>query len=256
MPVRFPLLPWRLALAVALDLLRKRSRSFGQDARASLAIARIPLRVKGSENIPLGGPGLILLNHYSRPGFYAWWSALAISAVVPADIHWTMTSAWTSRGDLWSAFKGRLSELLLPRLAALYGFTAMPPMPPRKGEEAERAASVRKVLAVTQREPTRLIALAPEGHDTAGGLLTNPPAGSGRFISLLTRTGGLIYPIGIYEKEEAFILAFGKSFHLSLAPGLTSNQRDSQVSQQVMEAIAALLPSELRGPFQGGAKHL
>lgn len=40
--------------------------------------------VLGGEHIPPRGPCLVACNHYSRPGFAAWWLALGITAAVAA----------------------------------------------------------------------------------------------------------------------------------------------------------------------------
>jgi hypothetical protein len=43
---------------------------------------------------------LITANHYSATDFQAWWIAIIISAVVPANIHWVVTSGWEDSGWL------------------------------------------------------------------------------------------------------------------------------------------------------------
>ena len=126
------------------------------------------LQVTGRQHIPTSGPALLIFNHYSRPGFQAYWIALAISAVVPAEIHWTMTAAWTYDGSFKSYLLEAISRRLFPRLASMYAFTSMPPMPPRPHEAEKRARAVRQVLAVAHRQPAPLLALAPEGRICPG----------------------------------------------------------------------------------------
>ncbi len=157
------------------------------------------LQVTGGEHIPASGPALLTLNHYSRPGFQAYWIALAVSSVVPAEMHWTMTAAWTYNGSAKSYLMEKASRRLFPRLARMYGFTPMPPMPPRPSEARARARAVRQVLAVAKRQPPPLLALAPEGQDTPGGRLGRPPAGAGRFLILLAQLGYPFYPVGVFE---------------------------------------------------------
>jgi hypothetical protein len=65
-------------------------RSFRRDGQLCIAQLKPPLRVLGVENIPHGGPCLITFNHYYRPGFDAWWMALALAATLPVDIHFVI----------------------------------------------------------------------------------------------------------------------------------------------------------------------
>jgi 1-acyl-sn-glycerol-3-phosphate acyltransferase len=217
-----------------------------------MAEARIPLKVTGSEYIPTTGPALLTLNHYSRPGLQAYWLALALSSVVPAEIHWTMTAAWTDKGNLKSYLLAETSRRLFPRLARTYGFTPMPPMPSRPDEAEMRARAVRQVLSVAKRQPPPLLALAPEGQDAPGGRLMRPPPGAGRFLNLLAQLGFPIYPVGVYETHKAMSLSFGPTFQLQVPPGLTRDESDWYACQVVMQAIACLLPEELQGEFNVG----
>ena len=175
MQPRYPL-PWRLALEVLWSVARQKKRSFGQDATRALALLRFPIRVEGRENIPSGGPAVVVTNHYSRPafgrpGFGAWWIALAISAQVPVEMHWSMTAAWTGESHLTSWVLSEISRRLFPRIAEVYSFTAMPPMPPRPFEQADRAQAVRQMLAAAKAQPPPVFGISPEGQDNPGGVL-------------------------------------------------------------------------------------
>ncbi len=132
MPPIYPHLPLEVVLAVSWAALSGRRRVFRQDA---LRCTRdLPLAVGGREHIPQTGPVVIVMNHYHRPGFQAFWISLAISSVVPMEVHWTMTGAWTDDGTPGAGWHAWLSPHFLPRLAEVYGFTSMPPMPPRPHE--------------------------------------------------------------------------------------------------------------------------
>src|SRR3990172_2070417 len=98
---RYPM-PWKVGASALLSAARNQPRSFRADALRCVAQGQLPLQVTGRENILASGPALLTLNHYSRPGFQAYWMALAVSSVVPAEIHWTMTAAWTYDGSLKS----------------------------------------------------------------------------------------------------------------------------------------------------------
>lgn len=228
---------------------RSQPRSFRADALRCLAHGQPALQVTGGENIPSSGPALVTFNHYSRPGFQAYWISLAICAVVPVEMHWTMTAAWTYNGGLKSYVLAEISRRLFPRLARTYGFTSMPPMPPRPFEAERRARAVRQVLAVAKRKPPPLLALAPEGRDSPGGRLGRPPSGAGRFMILLAQLGYPIYPVGVYEAGACLCLSFGSRYALELPPGLNREESDGYSAEVVMSAIAQLLPEEMRGEY-------
>src|SRR5512140_3597686 len=89
-------------LGLLRDGLLKNQRSFRVDARACIERLRPPLRVLGEQHIPQTGGYVATPNHYYRPGFQQQWSSLAISAVVPRDVHWIMTGELTFPGS-WIA---------------------------------------------------------------------------------------------------------------------------------------------------------
>ena len=245
MPPRYPF-PWRIALPLFWDSLFRNTllsgeRSFQADARVSVALLSPPPKVIHPEHIPACGPALLVTNHYARPGFKAWWIALAISASVPLDVHWMMTDAWTFLGPLTP-----LSRRVLTQVARVYGFTATPPMPPDPQEVAARAWAVRRALAKA-RIPGAVIALAPEGRDHPDGQLGPLPPGAGRFIEKIARYCQPIVPIGVYEDDESLCLRFGPPFALPDMPAsLSTEQKDLLVGGQVVEAIAEQLPLHLQ----------
>jgi 1-acyl-sn-glycerol-3-phosphate acyltransferase len=244
MTQNYPALPIDTIAALAWTVLRNQHRSFRSDAlRWSRGLA---LEVHGAENIPSAGPGLVVMNHYHRPGFQAWWFALALSSVIPSDLLWTLTSAWTDDGTPGARERALISSHIFPRLARAYGFINMPPMPPRPHEVAARAIAVRAIMAATRRQPQPLLALAPEGFDNprGPGMIRLPP-GAGRLLAEVNQAGYPIFPVGISENATALVLAFGVPFDLRSPPG----NIDQQTAAQVGHAIAILLPSVLRGDY-------
>jgi 1-acyl-sn-glycerol-3-phosphate acyltransferase len=205
--------------------------------------------VFGAQNVPQTGPCLITINHYHRPRFPSWWMVLAVNSVVPADIHWVMTAALTFPGHPLRRVLYPTSHWALRKLANLYGFTTMPPMPPRPEEAADRAQAVRQVLDYMRKNPGTIIGLAPEGRDTFGGRLSVPPLGAGRFIALLTRKGMPIVPVAVFEEGDALTVSFGEHYPLCLPDSLRPSQRDALVMDTVLRAIARLLPEHLRGAY-------
>jgi 1-acyl-sn-glycerol-3-phosphate acyltransferase len=242
-------LPRSKVFRLVASVLLGRKRSFRRDAREVVAGMKPPLQVFGHENIPEKGPCLLTFNHYFRPGFGVWWVALGISSLVPEEIHWVMTGAWTYPPGWRDRLVTPATKWAFTRLARTYQFTIMPPMPPRSHEVADRARSVREVLAYARQEPMPLVSLAPEGGDQPGGLLNMPPSGAGRFILHLADLGLKIAPVGAYEANGALCLRFGPSYRLSVSTGFSADERDREASRIVMSRIAQVLPVELRGAF-------
>ena len=207
------------------------------------------LKIHGKGNIPDNGPVVITFNHYHRAGFHAWWLALAVAAVIPQEIHWIVTNELTFPKK-WYGFVGRpISRWVLRKLSEIYGFTGMPPMPPRPQDASGRASAVRKVLSSIKHHDLPFIGLAPEGSDQSDGVLSNPAKGLGRFCLLLASSGFLFTPIGIYESDGCLHLAFGSQYSLNIPAGLSSEQKDQLAARNIMEQIAVLLPDNLRGDF-------
>lgn len=242
--------PIRFLWGLVRDGLLQRPRDFARDARLCISGLRPPLRVLGAEHVPSRGCCVLTLNHYYRPGFASQWSAFAVSNAIPADVHWVMTGELTFPGR-WIAPLGKpVSRFLLGRVARLYGFTAMPPMPPRPRDVQARAAAVRAVLRYAAHAHHPVIALAPEGGDQPGGRLTLPPPGAGRFCLLLAAAGLRFLPAGFYELDGSLTLRFGEAYTLRVDPRLPSAEKDRLAALTVMSRIAPLLPAELRGEFR------
>jgi len=241
--------PRGLFASIALDVLLLRRRNFRRDAKACTGRLKPSLRVIGKENIPQRGPVVITVNHYYRAGFRAQWIALAIAATIPVDMHWIMTGELTYPGRWFAPLGMILSKFALHRAARVYGFTTMPPMPPRSKDVEERAASVRKVLDVVRHVKEPILGLAPEGGDSADGKLARAASGLGRFGLLLSGAGLKFIPVGAYEADGVFIIHFGEAYGLSVAHGLSSAEKDVQAAHIIMKNIAALLPIYLRGEF-------
>ncbi|MGE5462572.1 MAG: hypothetical protein ACM3PS_04410 [Syntrophothermus sp.] len=235
--------------ALVRDLVLLRRRDFQKDARACVEWIRPPLHVIGRVNIPQHGPCVVTVNHYHRPGFGAQWFSLSIASLVPVRMHWIMTGEFTYPGTWYERLGASGSKFLLQRIAYVYGFSTMPPMPPREKDVKPRAASVRAVLEYVKRAERPVLGLAPEGYDPPAGTLTRPAPGLGRFGLLLSRAGLQFCPVGVYEMDGCFHVHFGEAYRLSVPPGLSPDEKDHQASQIIMENIARLLPVHLRGEF-------
>ncbi len=239
--------PFRLMPGLLANILFGGRRSFRQDGLACIERLKPPLRIMGAENIPQEGPCLITFNHYYRPGFSAWWMALALAATVPGDIHFVMTSELTFPGKWYASLGMAGSRWLLGRFGRIYQFTTMPPMPPRPGDVERRARAVRRALGFARTHPQAILGLAPEGGDQPGGKVTMPPSGAGRFLLLLAGLGFPLLPVGCFEENGELCLHFGVSYRLSVPGGLNLDEKDRRAARVAMSAIASLVPEQLRG---------
>jgi hypothetical protein len=130
----------------------------------------------------------------------------------------------------------------------MYGFTLMPPMPPRPQDTARRAEAVRRVVRLAK-AGVPAVGLAPEGMDSPDGKLMRPPPGAGRLVAHIAGAGYTLLPVGVYEEGDAFCLRFGEPFALPETATGSTDAIDREVSTRVMQSIAALLPERLRGAF-------
>jgi len=245
--------PPRTVVALIRDVLLTWRRPFRQDALACIGRLKPSLQVLGKENIPRGGPCVVTVNHYYRPGFAAQWIALAIAATVPVDMHWIMTGELTYPGKWYAPLGMGASRFALHRIARVYGFTAMPPMPPRPKDVETRARAVRAVLDFVKRSDSPVLGLAPEGGDAPAGRLTRPASGLGRFGLLLSGAGLKFTPVSAYEADGTFCLRFGPAYQLRLPSGLATDEKDHAAATIIMQQIAELSPDHLRGEFNGRA---
>ena len=242
--------PPRIVAGLLRDLLLARRRSFRADSLACVGRLKSSLHRYGEENIPQTGPCVVTFNHYYRPNFNAIWMAASIAATVPVEMHFIMTGELTYPGKWYAPLGMFLSKIALHRAARIYGFTSMPPMPPRPKDVEARAESVRKALDVARRQKNVILGLAPEGGDQPGGRITMPAPGAGRFALLLSAAGLHFVPAGIFEADGALCLRFGAAYALTVPPrGLSADEKDRAAAKIMMGNIASLLPSHLRGEF-------
>lgn len=246
MPPIYPF-PKSMLIAVLAAVAFRRKLSFHKVAVDCTKLLDNPLKVYGQEYIPRQGGIVLTINHYTRPGFMSWWVALAPSSVLLDEVHWVQSNAWRMTG--WQRPLSRVTRWLFPQVAHVLGFTAMPPIPPDPREVEQRALAVREVLAYVRLHPQAVIGISPEGSDEEQGCLKMPPSGSGRFLLLLAKLGPKFLPAGFFEEADTACVRFGHPYRLSVPDGLSSDERDLCASQMVMSAIAAQLPSQLRGDF-------
>ena len=248
------ILPKEFISKVIAAIVLNGRRSFKCDAKLALSGEHPPLIIFGKENIPQAGPCLILMNHYSRPGYIPIWSAFAISSLLPMESHWLMTYAWTSPNKFWDTFKRRLTRILFTSICRVYGFIPMPPMPPDPREIFDRAMAVRSLMALARQKLPIAIGLAPEGQDFPGAALGWPPAGTGRLLVQLFNTIERVIPVGVYEENDQQVIHFGKPISINIKEYSSNEEKDRNIANQVMCAIALLLPESMRGEFSADNK--
>ncbi len=234
------LFPKKLAVEIILSLFRNKKRCISSDAVRAISGVLPPIQVINEKNIPNEGPGLVTLNHYSRPGFSIVWAALGISAQLPEKHLWLMTNAWTNRTRGVDQLRTRISRILFRQLAGMYGFITIPPMPPAQDELTERTMSIRKLMRFIHENPDTILCIAPEGQDFEHGKFGEPPEGTGIFIFQIQKHLEQIIPVGVWEEEGRLILRFGEPY--SLDKGCRNNDSDMEISDLVMDKIASLLP--------------
>ncbi|MFZ1040086.1 MAG: 1-acyl-sn-glycerol-3-phosphate acyltransferase [Anaerolineales bacterium] len=224
-------------------------RVFRDDARLCIERLNPPLQVLGKENIPQRDPCVLTMNHYTRTGFHIWWGAMAVSSSICAPVRWVIAGEWTAPGKWYELIKGAVSRFAANRIARVYGFTTMPPMPPRPRDVEARAASVLAVLKYVKQTKDAMIGFAPEGGDQIEEKLMMPASGVGRFGLLLAAQGLRFAPVGVYESNGELRVHFGEAYDLCVERHGSSDEKDQEASRTMMKHIASLLPSHLRGEF-------
>ena len=224
------------------------------DAARLLRILRPQPRVEHAGFIPPEGPFVVVMNHYCRQGLGAWWGVFLISYAIArqraesGEVRWIMTNGWTYPDPIRSRLLTPLTRWLFRKIARSYGFVLMPPMPPDPLQVEERSLAVQKALSLARKGA--MIGLAPEGRDSSDGSLIEPPAGTGRFLLLLAKSGLPVLPVGVAEKNGTLTVSFGEPFALQAQAGLGKRQQDRRACETVMVAIGKLLLPELWGVYR------
>ena len=234
------LFPKKLILEIAYSLIVNKKRSIAFDSKRAISGIIPHIQIIGDENIPSKGPGLVTLNHYSRPGFSIMWAAVAISAQLPENQIWLMTNAWTKRTRGIDQLRTGITRILFKLLAAMYGLITTPPMPPAPNELTERSLSIRKIIKVIRENPDTILCTAPEGQDIEFGKLGTPPAGTGKFIFEIQKQLKQIIPVAVWEEDENLVLKFGEPYKIDYSD--IYRDIETEISNLVMNKIASLLP--------------
>jgi hypothetical protein len=231
---RYPF-PWDIFFRLALDLPAGR-RSLPADTALMVSRMRPPPEVSGLRYLPAAGPAVIAANHYQRRGLWIAWPGAVITDAVARrrgpdpPLHWLVTG-----GLRWRQWANKGPEVPLTRtlLAAVAQTYAMAPLP--LDGAADRARALRRWVGWL--EQGHAGAVFPEGLAGRSDALGPPEPGFDSLCRVLGTKGIPLLPCAIFERGEVLHVEFG-------APLPPSSQRRSQ---DVMRAIADMLPVERRG---------
>ena len=238
----------RLPLAgFGLDLLLGRPRSFLKDSRRVMAANPYHRQAQGLENVPSEGSFVLVTNHYARRGLRTYHCAMFITTVIaerrplaPA-IRWIITSEWYGYHVGPIPIPVWLIRWVFRRVGKVYGLVIMP----RQASRAVgRAAVLRRIARIAQREP---VVLMPEAGGT--GILREPLEGSGLFLQALSERGLPLVPAGVWEEDDTLMVSFGEPFALSVAKEGLRQDRDRRARERVMVAVGRLLPPAYWGCY-------
>jgi 1-acyl-sn-glycerol-3-phosphate acyltransferase len=213
----------RIAYALVRSLIRV----------ALLLLARTTVR--GRENIPREGAGIVVSNHIAAV------DPAVLVAVLPRPIA-LMSKVENARGVL---------KLFMPLVGA---FTV------RRGTADRRALrTAERVL-----EQGRLLCIFPEGTRSVSGGLGSAYGGA---ALLALKSAAPIIPVAITGTPQLFRRRFpwigfprltvtvGAALQARSLDGTVQRADRARVTGELMERIAALLPPELRGGYSDGTTY-
>jgi hypothetical protein len=241
---KFPRLP---LARFGLDLFLGRRRSLLKDSQTVMAANPCRRQVRGLENVPSEGSFVLVTNHYARPGLQVYHCGMFITTVIverrplSPDIRWIITSEWYGYRMGPIPIPPWLIRWLFRRAGKVYGLVIMPR---RASLAVGRAAVLRRVARIAQREP---IGLMPEAGGS--GILREALEGSGLFLQALSERGLPLVPAGVWEEDDTLIVSFGEPFALSVAKEGSRQEQDRQAREQVMVAVGRLLPPTYWGYY-------
>jgi 1-acyl-sn-glycerol-3-phosphate acyltransferase len=223
---------WRPDL-VALPQLTFRRRAFRFFFRGfSKLLIRLTMRTKitGLENFPRHGPAIVAFNHLGDADAILLFATLPFSPIegigkIELYEHWLVGPVFRAYGIIW-VHRGRPDRRAIR--AALDGLAQ-----------------------------GRMVALAPEGRQSVTGALEQGEQGAA-FLAL--KSGAPIVPVALTGLENTHVfghlkrwkrapasLTVGKPFFLKEDADRQKMIREG--TQQIMEALASLLPESYRGYY-------
>jgi 1-acyl-sn-glycerol-3-phosphate acyltransferase len=190
--------------------------------------------VEGLDNIPEEGPLIAIQNHM-----------ISIDTVIGA--------AFVKREIMGMSKAENYNNPIVSLLFRLYGT-----FPVRRGEVDRQA--LRTSLKVLKEE--KVLMAAPEGTRSENNALQR---GKDGLSYIAVRSGAPIIPLAIWGQEVFWQqlrklrrtkvhVAFGTPFVLEPGPGKLTREQLTQMTDEMMYRIAALLPQEYRGYYSDLSK--
>ena len=193
----------------------------------TIVMALVHVRVEGRENLPTGGPYILVSNH----------------------INWKDPPLISIALDLSVRYMAKIQAFSYPVLGYIVRATGA--FPVRRGEGDRRAL----VMALRVLQGGQILGFFPEGHRSESGALLRGKPGVGFLASRVPDVP--LVPIAMIGTKQPLlrlifgghaVLRVGRPFRL--AELTEEERRDEQaVTDAVMRHIAALLPDEMRGAY-------
>ncbi len=188
------------------------------------------VEVAGLENFPEHGPYIVAINHLH------WMDIPALFIILPHEVATFAAEKWEHH---W--FVGTLLRLFGHAIFVQRG-------------EADRRAIMQ---AIQWLKNGGVLGIAPEGTRSRSGVMQRGKPGT---AYLASRTGVPIVPVAIWGQEKfwrevrrgrrpTIHIRVGKPFRLEGTPNRAKGEQLDAYTEQIMLAIARLLPEEYRGVY-------
>jgi 1-acyl-sn-glycerol-3-phosphate acyltransferase len=177
--------------------------------------------------------------------------AVAPRRLESPEMRWAMAGEWRARplGPLpWPA---PFLRWLFRRVAATYGHIVVRAAEFLWGGGARAARAMLRALRPPAGEGTPApLGLLPEGRNSPDRSLQRPDRSIGRLLLHLCRGDIPVLPAAIREVEGALTVTFGPPVSLEPFQAAGDEAADT-VLDEVMLAVARLLPSSMHGAYAG-----
>lgn len=237
----------RLAQAAWYMALNK-PRNLGQDFHYLESNVPVQPKLEGAEMLNVGGPLVLVANHYERPGLWMGWSGLIIAHKVYETtgrrVRFIAISEWNDFRLAGLPIPPKVTRFAFERFYRTFGFI---PMEPEGAGAVARSMGVRAALrAVSGGE---VICIFPEGDVGPTPAMIAAQGGVGAFVLRLASRGAKVVPVGLFEKQGILHVSVAPSVNVDGLMQIPKEERDIVAGWRIMVSVAKLLPPELRGYY-------